>query len=129
MRVLVDSSVWIDYFRSGENSTHMDYLLEENLLVTNDVVLAELVPYLSIKRHSKLITLLREVECLQTEINWQGIIENQVKCLKCGANGIGIPDLIIAQNAQQTDCEIYSIDKHFQLMKQALNLKLYQSVN
>jgi len=33
-------------------------------------------------------------------INWQQIIDFQVQCLKSGANGIGIPDLIIAQNAK-----------------------------
>jgi predicted nucleic acid-binding protein len=44
--------------------------------------------------------------------------------VKNGLNGIGIPDLIIAQNAKQNNCEIYSFDSHFKLMKDTLNLQL-----
>ena len=49
MEVLVDTSVWIDYFKSGDNaSSNMDSLIDENLLVTNDIILAELIPYLQL---------------------------------------------------------------------------------
>jgi hypothetical protein len=41
-----------------------------------------------------------------------------------GINGIGIPDLIIAQNAIQNHCAVYSLDNHFKMMKNAINLKL-----
>jgi len=58
-------------------------------------------------------------------INWDEIVEFQVKCLKDRANGIGIPDLIIAQNAKQNGCNIYSLDKHFKLLRQVLKVKLY----
>ena len=43
-------------------------------------------------------------------------IEFQYRCLKLGINGIGIPDLAIAQNALQYSCEIYSLDKHFEFL-------------
>lgn len=35
---------------------------------------------------------------------------------------IGIPDLIIAQNAKQNDCGIYTLDSHFQLIKDILKV-------
>jgi hypothetical protein len=50
MAVLVDTSIWIDYFRSGENSKDLDDLMDENLIVMNDIILAELVPYLKLKK-------------------------------------------------------------------------------
>lgn len=37
MSVLVDTSIWVDYFRSGTNSEKLDFLIDENLLVTNDL--------------------------------------------------------------------------------------------
>ena len=49
MEVLVDTSIWIDYSRGGEDSDNLDYLIDENLIVTNDIILAELIPYLKIK--------------------------------------------------------------------------------
>ena len=125
MRVLVDSSVWIDYFRSGDNSSRLDNLINENLLVINDIVLAELIPYLRIKKQTSVIKLLYEINQLPLVINWEEIITLQTKCLKSGSNGIGIPDLIIAQNAFQNDCSIYSLDKHFKLLNQQLKVDLF----
>jgi len=61
---------------------------------------------------------------LDLSINWDQIIEFQSKCLKNGLNGIGIPDLIVAQNAKQNRCEVYSLDNHFRLMKDILELRL-----
>ena len=126
MEVLVDTSIWIDYFRGGESSKDLDLLIDENLIVTNEIILAELVPYLKIKKQLKVIKLLHEVNMVPLDIYWEEIIEFQVKCLKCRTNGVGIPDLIIAQNAKQNDCKIYSLDKHFRLLNQALKVALYE---
>ncbi len=125
MAVLVDTSIWIDYFRSGENSADMEFLIDENLIITNDIILAELIPYLKIKKQTKVIELLYEVTQIPLDIHWEEIIEFQVKCLKSGANGVGIPDLIIAQNAKQNNCTIYSLDKHFRLLNKVLRVSLY----
>ena len=126
MPALVDSSVWIDYFRSGENSSKLDWLIDENLPVINDLILAELIPFLKIKNQRKIIRLLGSVSKLRLNIDWDQIIDYQHKLLKKGINGIGIPDLIIAQNAIQNHCEIYSLKNHFKLMKPVIRLKLIE---
>jgi hypothetical protein len=117
MSVLVDTSVWVDYFRNGNKLDRLDLLIDENLVVTNDLILGELIPFLKIKKQRKVIELLNNVNKLELHIEWDEIINYQVKCLKKGINGVGIPDLIIAQNAKQNDCEIFSLDNHFKLMK------------
>jgi len=124
MSVLVDTSIWIDYFRTGNNSEKLDFLIDENLIVINDLILAELVPSLRVHNQRKIVKLLYTINKLQLYINWNQIIEFQFKCLKNGLNGIGIPDLIVAQNAKQNHCEIYSLDNHFKLMKDILRLQL-----
>ena len=124
MSVLVDTSIWIEYFRTGNNSAKLDFLIDENLLVINDLILAELVPSLRVRSQRRIVRLLYSIERLELFINWDQIIEFQFKCLKNGLNGIGIPDLIVAQNAKQNDCEIYSLDSHFKLMKDILRLQL-----
>jgi len=126
MNVLIDTSVWIDYFRGGESSDKLDLLIDENLLVTNDIILAELIPFLKVRNQAKVITLLQKINRLPLQIDWSEIIEFQVKCLQNGANGIGIPDLIIAQNAKANHCEMYALDKHFYLLNQVIDLKLFQ---
>ena len=126
MGILVDTSIWIDYFRGGGNSSGMDALIDENILVTNEIILAELIPYLKVKKQAKVIELLYEINLIPLRIDWGEIIEFQVMCLKSGANGVGIPDLIIAQNAKENNCRIYSLDKHFHLLNQVLKVKLYE---
>ncbi len=123
--ILVDTSVWVDYFRGSNNSTDLDVLIDENIVVINDLILAELIPYLKIKKQIKVIKLLQEMNRTQLQINWEEIIEFQVKCLRSGANGVGIPDLIIAQNAKANNLKIFSLDKHFRLLSHVIKIKLY----
>ncbi len=124
MSVLVDTSIWIEYFRNGNDLKRLDLLIDENLVVTNELILAELIPFLKIRKQRKIIDLLNSLFKLQLHIKWDEIIDYQVKCLRKGVNGVGIPDLIIAQNAKQNDCEIYSFDNHFRLMKSSINIKI-----
>ena len=124
MSVIVDTSVWIDYFRSGNNSAKLEFLIDEELIVINDLILAELVPFLKVQNQRNIIKLLFNIKKLDLTLNWDQIIEFQFNCLKNGLNGIGIPDLIVAQNAKQNRCEIYSFDNHFRLMKDILELQL-----
>jgi len=125
MEVLVDTSIWIDYFRGGNNAKDLDFLIDEDLIVTNDIILAELIPYLKIKKQTKVIWLLHEINKVPLSVHWEELIEYQVKCLKVGVNAVGIPDLIIAQNAKQNSCKVYSLDKHFKLLNQVLKVRLY----
>ncbi len=124
MPVLVDTSIWVDYLRYGNFTEKLDYFIDENLIVTNDLILAELAPFLKVRNQKKLISLLRNIRRLDLFIDWNQIIDYQYKCLKNGINAVGIPDLIIAQNAIQNDCEIFSQDNHFFLIRDILSLNI-----
>ncbi len=125
MSVLVDTSIWIEYFRNGSYAEKLEYLIDENLIVTNELILSELIPFLKLKSQNKLISLLNVIAIKHINILWNQIIDYQYSCLKNGVNGVGIPDLIIAQNAKQNDCSIYSLDKHFVLMEPIIGFKLF----
>lgn len=125
MLVLVDTSVWINYFKGRE--TVLDALIENDSLVTNPVILAELLPAIRLRKEFDLAELLQRVRCLPMSIEWSELMQMQLTCLRSGANGIGLPDLMIAQNALQQDCRVYSADKHFRLMQEALALPAYPS--
>lgn len=86
---------------------------------------AILVCLLKIKKQLKVIKLLHEIKRLPMNIDWEKLIDDQVMCLKSGTNGIGIPDLIITQNATANNCMVYSFDKHFQLLNRFTKVKLY----
>ncbi|MBF0235815.1 MAG: PIN domain nuclease [Desulfamplus sp.] len=115
----------MDYFRGGNTSEDLDLLIDENLIAVNDLILTELIPYLRLQNRKKLINLMHSILKYEMRINWDQITDFQTKCLKKGINGVGIPDLLIAQNALQNQCKIFSLDQHFNLMQSPLNLKLF----
>lgn len=125
MSVLVDTSIWIEYFRGSEQDGRLDVLIEENLVVVNDLILAELIPALHLRRQRKLISLMREVLSPPLEVDWEDLIQMQIACLKHGINKVGIPDLMIAQHAIHNHLELYTRDKHFKLIARHVALALY----
>lgn len=127
MSVLVDSSVWIDYFRSGRHAESLDVLISENRVVTNDLILAELVPALQIKRQHQLIALLREIERAPLTPDWDDIVDLQLVCLRNGINAVGMPDLIIVQNAMQHGLQLMARDRHFTLIARHVALPLHEA--
>jgi predicted nucleic acid-binding protein len=124
-KVLVDSSVWIGYFRGIEEAKHLDQLLDTNTVFTNELILAEIIPSLLLRKEKELVDLIGSIEKIRLDINWIGLIQYQVLNLKNGLNRVGIPDLIIAQNAIQNGIQLFSFDKHFDLMKKGIGLKTY----
>ncbi len=125
MSVLIDSSVWIEYFRNGNNYEKVDFLIDENLVVTNDLILAELIPFLKIRKQNNLVDLLHNVSKLKLDVKWDQVMDLQYLCLQNGLNGVGIPDLIIVQNAIQNTSKIYSLDKHFLSMPAFMDFEVF----
>ena len=125
MNVMVDTSIWIDYLRDGLHSRTLDVLIDENLIVVNELVLFEIIPTLTVGGQTKLIALLRLLPTHPILIDWDEIRSIQTRCLKKGLNGIGIPDLIVAQNALQHHTPLYTLDKHFRWLAEITPLKLF----
>jgi predicted nucleic acid-binding protein len=124
-KVLVDSSVWIGYFRGIEEAKYLDQLLDTNTVFTNELILAEIVPSLLLRKEKELVDLMQSIERLKLDIDWIGLTQYQVLNLKNGLNRVGIPDLIITQNAVQNGIQLFSFDKHFEIMKKSIGLKTY----
>ena len=125
-RVLVDSSIWIEYFRGSKsiNVSTFNELLDNNQLCINDLILSELLPSLLHKKEYDVVELLKIIQNIPIIIDWDEIIYFQLKNIKSGYNNIGIPDLIIIQNVLQNNLVLYSIDKHFTLLQKLYKYKL-----
>ena len=124
--VLVDSSVWIEYFKGNESVLPLNELIDSNNLCINDLILAELLPSINQKREIDLKELLLTIEKINMIIDWHQIISMQTINLKNGINRVGVSDLIIAHNAIENNIELYAMDKHFVLMTEFHELKLFR---
>ena len=125
--ILIDSSVWIEYFKGSERTKMLDLFIELNIAATNNLILTELLPFLRLNNEKELFSLLSILPRIELDIFWEGIREIQKLNLKKGANNVGIPDLIIAQQCVDKNLELWSFDKQFKLMSEYLELKIYSA--
>jgi predicted nucleic acid-binding protein len=123
--ILVDSSVWIAFFRGSLPRDGIFNLIDANQICTNDLILSEIVPALLMKKERSLVDTLTRLDRSPLSIEWQEIISYQVKNLQKGIHKVGIADLIIMQNVIQKNLMLFTLDTHFKLMSDVFPLKLY----
>ncbi|MGM0744770.1 MAG: PIN domain-containing protein [Bacteroidota bacterium] len=122
-KVLIDSSVWIEYFKSG-GIEKLDRLIEEDLACTNELILTELAPALVLKNEMEIFQGLQAISMIHLNVDWEIVRDYQIMNLKNGINKVGIPDLIILQQIIDEKITLFSFDKHFKLMQSQLNFDL-----
>jgi len=123
----VDSSVWIEYFNNGNPASKiLSNLIDNNSLCVNDLILAELIPFIKHSGESNLVELLYSINRVEIHINWEKIIQYQILNLRKGINAVGISDLIIMHNVIENNLTLFAFDKHFSLMKEIHKYKLFE---
>ena len=129
MDVLVDTSVWVSYFRGERGDKKavdaLDYLLSGDEAIVNDVILSELVPFMNVRGDTTCADALLALRSPVLEIDWPDIRALQETCLRSGINKVGLPDLIIAQQAIRLGIPLFSLDRHFVLMSKHVPLALW----
>ena len=88
--VLVDSSVWIEYFKGNNKTIALNNILDVNTVCINDLILSELLPSINHKKEKELKELLLTITKIPLIINWNTIIYMQTQNLKNGLNKVGI---------------------------------------
>lgn len=124
MDILVDSCVWVQFLNS-QNPTLRE-LLRKNKACINEVVMMELIPTFKLSRNFEGIDLLKAVKNVPLSIDWTNLQQLRLENLQNGINNIGIPDLIILQNALQNKLPICTLDKHFKLMRKIFDFELIE---
>lgn len=124
-RVLIDSSVWIDYFSNG-NNPKLDFLIEEELASINELIFTEIAPVLMKQKQHGILEGLKAIKRIPMNIDWELIRHYQLLNLKNGINKVGIPDLIILQQVIEEKIALFSFDNHFRLMQNHLHFELFK---
>ena len=127
--VLIDTSIWIDFFCGNQNAEPLTGLISDDRILTNELILAELLPSINHKREHKLREILMAVKKIELRIDWVQLIQMQSENIERGFNHMGLPDLIIAQNAIAHDVMLFENDKHFAPMVELFGLRLLRPVD
>ena len=128
-KILVDTSVWIDYFQNKDSSIseEMDRILSEDKVYVPKVLIAELIQG---AKSSKEISVIEDfVEAFhiidQKEDSWikAGRLSRDLK--KHGQT-IHLLDCYIAIIAQEFRCKIFTLNRHFKDIQKVLPVTLIE---
>ena len=128
-KVLIDTSVWIDFFRkrNDELIKHIRLLLESERAVYTGIVALELINGAKGQKELQTLndafgTMERIDERKDTHFN-AGMLGYE---LVRKGHTLGVVDLLIAQIAMENDTGLLSTDEHFKVIAKHSKLKLLQ---
>jgi len=126
--VLVDSSVWIDYFRQGPKAivVTLDTLLEAGEVAVSGLVYSEIVPFIRNEREQREIEdLLRSQHYLSfDDSDWTMVLKLQGILQKKAGTFATVPDLILAAICIRHRVRLFTLDRHFQVIARYSDLQL-----
>ncbi len=127
-RVLIDTSVWINYFKDGDRkfAGKVDEVLSFSDVYVPKVVLAELIQGAKSEREisviEEFIGAFKIID--QTEGTWLKAGRLSFSMKKKGIT-VNIVDCYIAVIANENNCMIFSLDEHFKSIKKFLRLEMF----
>ncbi len=128
-KVLVDTSVWIEFFRGGNDpvSASLKQLLVRNSTAVSGIVVTELYRGAKGERELRfLMKFLEAVDYIKTDEEVYNKAGSMGYNLSKQGIHIGTVDLIIAQTALEHRMSLYSLDRHFERIAEHYPLKLFQ---
>ena len=124
-KILVDTSVWIDFFSGKIFVEAINELLSRGLVATCGVVKSEFLPFLKRERDSTVRFFSRFDQLSFPETLWDEVVVLQRSILSSGENRLALPDLMITALCLHHDCPLFTKDKDFLRIKDVVGLELY----
>jgi predicted nucleic acid-binding protein len=124
-RILIDTSVWIEYFRSKSSSVaqKVDRILEQDEVCVPKIVIAELMQGSKSKKELSVIEDFFDAFHIidQKEDSWirAGSLSYR---LKKREKSINLFDCYIAVIAQEYGCTIFSLNRHFKEIQTLIDI-------
>ncbi|HET6459734.1 MAG TPA: PIN domain-containing protein [Syntrophales bacterium] len=129
-RILVDTSIWIDYFknRSSRIAGKLDEMLIKDDVCVPKIVIAELIQGAKSEREISVIEEFVEAFNIldQRQDTWTKAGRLSFTLKRKGKN-INLSDCYIAVIAQEYDCEIFTLDVHFKEIQRYIDINLVPS--
>jgi len=126
-KILIDTSVWIKYFRDkpASLSKRVDEILSRHEVYVPKIVIAELIQGSKSEREISVIEDFVDAFNIidQREDTWIKTGRLSYSLRKKGKT-VNLTDCYIAVIAQEYDCRIFSFDEHFKDIQKSLNIHL-----
>lgn len=127
-RVLIDSSVWIEYFKRGKGtlSEKVDFFLQQGEVFVPKIVLAELIQGSKSKSELNFIKeFTLAVNIIGEEKDTWDKAGNLAYELKSKGKNINLADCYIAIIAMENNLKIFTLDEHFRIISKFARVELF----
>lgn len=123
--VVVDTSSWIEYFKSGRNEAQIEDALSEGRVAVPSLVVAELLSgRMTPSKRKSLTSFLSELSIEGTSFDhWCRVGDLRSKLAQNGIS-ISTPDCHIAQVSIELGAQLLTEDKIFPVIKNKIGLKI-----
>lgn len=124
-KVLVDTSMWIEYFKG--NKMVQDLVHDTKgfkCFIIGPVMTELLLGIKTISEKERLITCMNVLPMLEIENDDWINAGNTGHLLRQKGITIPLPDLIIFSVANKNNCAVFTLDKHFEIIKDALKSEI-----
>ena len=129
-KILVDTSIWIDYFKNKSSgiADKVDEMLTGDDVYVPKIVIAELIQGAKSEREVAVIEEFVDAFHIvdQGEDTWIKAGKLSYSLKKKGKN-INLSDCYIAVIAQEHDCHIFTLDGHFEEIREFVDIRLIMS--
>ena len=128
-KYMIDTSVWIDYLRDSnkELNDFIDGLIDADVVYTNGIIKSELL--IGTKTQKEYDLTKNNLDCFNTlDLDDRIFNETSKVGFQLKRKGITVPlsDLIIAVQCFEHQLILIEKDRHFEKIKECLDLKLFQ---
>jgi len=120
-RVLVDTSIWVEYFNRPESeyAQRLAEFLEMEAVCVTGIILAELLQ--GARTHAEFELLRKNLKVLpplkESEKTWEKVGKLSFELQRKGTV-IPLTDCLIAVLAQENNCQVFTLDNHFTYVPQ-----------
>jgi predicted nucleic acid-binding protein len=116
-RILIDTSVWIDYFRN-QSAVFVDFVAEivkNHEICVPRIVLAELMQGAKSEKELSVIEDFMEAFTIvdQTDQTWVNAGRLAYELRKKKRKNVNLTDCYIAVVAKENNCAVFTLDRHF----------------
>ncbi len=115
--VIVDTSVWISFFKGDKKAIHLKEIILENSILLHAYVYGELLLGGLSSESSTLLKSLRFISPLDYEILYECIMQ-----YKLSSSGIGWVDTSIIASAISMKCSIFTYDEKLETISKELQI-------
>lgn len=126
-KILVDTSAWIEFFKRKEPwHSAVSGLMDDKRICCAGIVLAELIQGARSEKELEVLRDFRHVfEFLDESIDlWQAAGDLSNALMRKGKS-VGLSDCYLAVAAKKNKVEVLTLDKHFEVIKGAAGVALY----